>query len=112
MFLKEEERPVGEPAKVLDDASKLMLKAADLIETRGLCKGVYIDGDAHCIFGALRRAAGLGFERKDIGTTTPALQEADKRLTSILGPVPPWNDVDARTKEEVVAKLRVVALGG
>ena len=109
-------------SETLDDASKLLLKAAALIEEYGLVKHMLCDGRAYCVRGALMKAGGVqpvigpGWE----GPTwlhaqekMPTVLEADRRLENAVFSEPPfWNNDPARTKEEVVAKLRTVALGG
>lgn len=111
MFLETEKRPQGEQPfrenthEGLDTASKLLLRAAALIEERGLCQGVGTDGSGRlCMLAALGAVEGCG---------SWAVHEATGRMHKAVGwPCYLWNDVPGRTKEEVVAKLRAVALGG
>lgn len=93
----------------LDDASKLLLKAAALIESKGLCKGQYTERDRYCVFGALDASAGF-FPGDGVFASCSALDEAILRFGDAVGSIAGWND--DHTKEEVVAKLRSVALGG
>jgi hypothetical protein len=106
-----EEKTQGEPAKVLDDASKLLLKAADLLEERGWCqKKAYKDGKA-CLVGAIH-IAHLGGVPNSLNPWEPQSQAAHDRVRDALGRAPAfWNDDAGRTQAEVVSKLRAVALG-
>lgn len=95
----------------LDDASRLLLKAADLIEREG-----WGDGDCkergYCAYAALVKA-----DDPD-AISTSLSRDAAMRFSRSLGfmgavtPIFRWNDSPERTKEEVVAKMRAVALGG
>jgi hypothetical protein len=107
----------------LDEASKLLLKAADLIEDHGFVQNRIGrgEGDGFCVAHAMARAFGGDdlYEshaykrlRRSLGMG-PYESHAYKRLHRSLGMGPSiWNDEPGRTKEEVVAKLRAVALGG
>lgn len=119
-----EEKTQGEPTKVLDEASRLMLKAADLMELRGMAKYITCDRQGRlCVRGALLAAEGIAPLRESYsgsfltyywGEGGPAAMEADLRLAFALGGQEPhyWNNNPDRTVGEVVAKLRAVALGG
>ncbi len=99
-----------QPAE-LDDASKLLLKAADLIETRGHCKNALEKDGAFCAVGALCFAA-TGSPR-DLPPSGHPYYSAFTRLYDALGCFPvDWNNAVERLKDEVVAKFRSVALGG
>lgn len=94
----------------LDDTSKLLLKAADRIETHGWCQGNYWVGEKSCLVGAITKAWGSDY--KNDGSSQRAL--AYERVARSLGlPMPAdiiaWNDAKERTEDEVVAKLRAVA---
>ena len=110
MFIPSEERdyrPCWEnDVSRLDDAGEVLLKAAEIIEERGWCQNALSNGTGFCAVGALGMASR---ERGGQGFT-----EAWARLeANVLGlNVADWNDNPFRTKEEVVAKLRAVALGG
>jgi hypothetical protein len=102
----------------LDDAAKLLLKAAAIMEERGLAQGEYVLGNgAVCIYGALYTAQDAVKCMRD-ADDHPVFREAKGRLSDNLmnGPggmgIINWNDKLGRTKDEVVAKLRAVALGG
>lgn len=99
----------------LDDTSKLLLKAAAAIEesghrqydlgapSRGFC---VLGGMAYIEYGSAISIA----QGKD---WTPAMSRAMSRLScSVGGCAVAWNNAEERTKDEVVAKLRAVALGG
>ncbi len=115
----------------LDEPSRLLLKAADMIEQRGLKKGSLCDdalakGDAQgalCFRGALNTAmSGNAICWEGWDSDGPAF-EAERRMAVALGlkacifsgdkalSIPEWNNASARTKEQVIAKMRAVALG-
>src|SRR5437867_3333049 len=95
----------------LDDASKLLLAAAAIIERQGWCQcfiGTF--GGQLCIEGALNVARG----REPIAMLegNEVTLEALLRVNKAVGASAfHWNDTPGRTKDEVVAKLRAVALG-
>lgn len=106
----------------LDEPAKLLLKAADLIEKYGLAKWMTCDAEGRmCLRGAIRVAGGA---EKARGITAwwrsdDMEKEADARIRRSLGDrsdfgdtSADWNNAYERTKDEVVAKLRAVALGG
>lgn len=94
------------PAK-LDDASRLLLAAATVLETSGWIQGKFYDRGAHCALGALTRAA----INLNIGSDY-FLTAEDRLAASVCEHIPTWNDNPFRTQAEVVAKLRAVALSG
>ncbi len=105
MFVEHKE--AGE-VRELDSASTLLLKAADVIERQGWCQN-YI-GTYHgqvCLEGALNVAAGRDPKRDLVGVVGVAAH----RIRRAVGKCAyHWNDAPGRTKDEVVAKLRAVAL--
>lgn len=83
---------------------EILLLAATKIDTVGLCKGVayHLDGRM-CTLGAIQNAGGTEFRNT---------YRAEKAFRKYLYPgdsISAWNDAPARTKEEVVTALRVVA---
>jgi len=92
----------------LDDAAKLLLKAAVLIEERGWCQHEAKDTEGRlCVHGALYYA--------NNESVNDLLRASADRFDASLPPnmlTPQWNDMPCRIKDEVVAKLRAVALGG
>lgn len=103
-------RVTHEPA-VLDEPSKLLLKAAALIERVGWCQNSLRSKDgAVCMEGAL--ATALGGSTKYNLLDGGIGEQTWKRLQRNLGTSPwLWNDQKSNTQDEVVAKLRAVALG-
>ena len=101
---------------VLDEAAKLHMRAADLIEEKGWMQGGYGSGP-FCVRSALYQA-GLerGYWLPNESKVLPPLRKAFALLDAAVAPSGMgslcWNDAPGRTKEEVVAKLRAVALGG
>lgn len=101
-----------EPAKLNDDAL-VLLKAANIIERDGHHKGWICNGDNAsgpvCLLGAILRA--IAGSSADWTQKHPA-HASVVRLGSLVHPqLAYWNDDPATTKEEVIAKLRAVALG-
>lgn len=95
----------------LDETSRILLNAANLIEERGHCKGAAQVGDAFCLSGAISRAALDSFQEGSDWSLWRGHEEAMARLRTHMECPVAWNDRPERTKEEVVAKLRAVALG-
>lgn len=99
----------------LDEASKVLLRAADYIEEHGWCQNEMhtLDGSA-CLEGAIQYAISGRLMRFDEGLESANLFcDALTRIDlAVDRPAFKWNDAPGRTKEEVVAKLREVALGG
>lgn len=94
----------------LDEASRIMLAAADVIERQGWCQ-LYVGDCAGpvCMEGALAIASGR--TPNAILECLPVTSEALRRIRKAVGEDAfRWNDMPRRTKEEVVAKLRAVAL--
>lgn len=85
----------------LDEASRALLRAADYIETHGLAKASdpNYPKNAKCAYLAIGNPDGVERLRNALGGHG-------------IGAIFDWNDAPQRTKEEVVAKLRAVALGG
>jgi hypothetical protein len=105
----------------------LMLKAADLIDQRGLAKRTFVDKRGQlCVRGALMAAAGLDglYDMYHRWPTATALyREADARFSQHVvrgnrrryaayahDASAYWNNEDARTKDEVVTELRRCAM--
>lgn len=110
MFLKEEDRHSGEvaPAKVLDEPARLLLRAAELIEERGLCQGSFGSTPGPLCFQGAILYAKTG---REYGPLSDKMSIAYQRMYDALGTDPTnWNDSPGRTQAEVVAKLREVAL--
>lgn len=97
---------------ILDRASQLLLKAADLIEERGL-ERVRFQNDAGglCIQGAIHKAAGT-VPLQDFLSCNPATSSALSRISSKCpgGVAHIWIRNPSVTKEMVVAKMREAAL--
>ena len=91
----------------LDNDSRILLKAAYLIESNGLAKFERCNGLGYCVIGAIGFAAS--------GDSDDDYQPAIQRMVRGVGvadwwKLADWNNDDERTPEEVVAKLRAVAL--
>lgn len=99
------------PAK-LDEVSVLLLKAANLIETCGHCKGALQDGDRFCMSGAIIFSYYGNTDSREFNEWAQPVANAWERLQRNGFCIVPWNDRPERTKEEVIARLRAVALGG
>ena len=92
----------------LDEASRILLRAAAILEEHGHCKGRAQHGDSHCLSGAITVAS---FEFGHWGLYH-GHAAAMRRVVRFLDDPIRWNDAPERTKDEVVAKLRAVALAG
>lgn len=113
------------PAK-LDKPSKLLLKAAALIEEYGLAKHIQCDTTGRlCAVGAIVKAdGGVPYGEGNLWTGARSMTkvglEAHKRFAEALAEITPlqsdpiasWNNTPERTADEVIAKLRAVALSG
>lgn len=97
-----------------DAVTRALLRAADEIERRGWCQHVGTFQGAVCMEGGLLCA--LGKDPSEFFPTGLGTDAFDRLCQSLKrdGFRAPheWNDMPGRTKEEVVAKLRAVALGG
>jgi hypothetical protein len=102
----------------LGEERRLLLKAADLMEARGHCKGRLATERFHgavCLYGALYAAANHG----DAWASGPHIAKAGEAALLVRHALGlknsyseiDWNNAPERTKDEVVAKLRAVALG-
>jgi hypothetical protein len=95
---------------VLEDWQKLLLEAAEILETRGWIQGEMCTDEGFCTLGAINRA---GY---DVGNTAPITTAILAVIAKIgapptMGPraIARWNDTYGRTKEEVVHTLRDAA---
>lgn len=89
-----------DPTKDLTGWRKLLYEAAELIEKEGWARPFSREG--HCIAQAMLLSAR---STKDYADAHAAFERA------IHEPAAHWNDLRCRTKEEVIAKLREIALG-
>jgi hypothetical protein len=97
---------------------KIMMKAADILETHGWTRGYYADDTGFCALGAMRIASGMEgeqiiktFPTGHLMTNHPDYWMATKKLAfhvpgHIVGD---WNDDPDQTKQEVIDTLREVA---
>lgn len=107
--------PSREGCLSLDETSKLLLKAAAVIDERGWCQNEIGSRDGQvCLEGALYVAFYGKLAVNHYLESHPVTYEALCRIRKAVGmnAAFEWNDAPGRTKEEVVAKLRAVALGG
>ena len=96
----------------MDEASKLLLKAAQLIEDGGLARGLLRDGSSFCVVGAITYVA-FGktlplFDRRAWGC--PAIQKLRHAIGGGDSQMVVWNN--GSRADEVISTLRRVALGG
>jgi hypothetical protein len=96
----------------LDKAHARLLKAAAFLEEHGHCKGHTRGFNGYCAIGAL---AYCDDKDRDYFPAERLLERAlgrgDRYANTALSVVAAWNDAPERTKEEVIAKMRAVALG-
>lgn len=105
--------PVEQKAKKVKPKSKrktwrtLLLKAADILETKGWIRGSLHSADGFCTIGALRYADN---KENIVMVPSPTCQKAEILLNHHLGTsVITWNDRIVSSKEEVIATLRRAA---
>ena len=95
-----EHKAPGE-VRELDGASNNLLRAASLIEKRGWHQGSLFKDGRYCIVGAI----------SNVRNSIEEMVMAWSLMDQSVGNAAMWNDTPGRTKDEVVAKLRAVALG-
>lgn len=112
-----EDKAKGE-VRELDQATRLLLNAASLLERVGHCKGIRLDGEGrHCVLGAIDVAAGYDPENVMDESKNAAWHDAVNRIaTFIYGDAgeanwraAKWNNAPERTAAEVISTLRTVA---
>lgn len=89
-------------------AKDTLLRAAELLERDGWCRGNSIDRQGRrCAMGAINSAS----HEPGSGTAWDRFDQAADRLQTYLGRthVPDWNDHPERTAEQVIAALREAA---
>lgn len=98
-------KAVAEKVKVpVDEVGEFLLRAADYLDKKGLCKHKPWDLEGRmCLIGAMR----IANEAYSLDTILIKAWHRVKKLTKIDPPV--WNDMPERTKEEVVAIMREAA---
>lgn len=90
------------PVETLEEWQRLLLRAANLIETHGHCKHVTRDAAGrYCLIEAIAECGVSGFRK-----ATSAIDDAVGRDCI------EWNNAPERTAEEVISTMRRVALGG
>lgn len=95
----------------LDEPSRLLLRAAALIEEKGLCQsGPFVDSDGRiCFQCALKLGLGLGAREMDV---PDVWHQANQRMSVAVGHAPfLWIERRDVTQEQVLSKMRSVALG-
>lgn len=86
-----------------DPVAAILQKAADMIDRRGWCQGMGMDGMGRvCAVRAIGTVAG-----DNVVFASDALRRLEDHLNIRF--VSLWNDVKGRTKDEVVAALRAAA---
>jgi len=92
----------------LSQDSQDLLNAADYIDKNGWCQEVTRLGKSVCLWGSILAVTdGLG----KLYDSAPRANALYSKVSLHLGIMPaPWNDARGRTKDEVTALLREVAL--
>lgn len=105
----------------LDEVGTLMMRAAALIRTKGLAKGVIKDSmGGYCLYGALGEVTGIT-EQGCLYPEYPLVREAGRRMLNlsnaprmrggtITSVLTKWNDAPERTAEEVAVALEQAAV--
>lgn len=125
MTLRTLELPVGAPAEQTTTASRVLLRAADLLEEHGWVQRQYgDDAVGFCLVGAIDRVT--FYCQGDLGPSIwsegpELITEIESRLCRFVGPedvekassarnaLVLWNDRRERTKDQVVNVLREAA---
>jgi hypothetical protein len=98
-----ETQPLGEPDRVL-------LRAAEIVRERGLCKGPWRAGGPLCAAGAVGEAGSdLGLPRAEMKARV--LRFARALGGSAVSDVHGWNDAPGRTVGDVAEALERAAYG-
>ena len=97
----------AEPLAVPDP---VLVRAAEIVRERGLCRGPWRAGGPLCAAGAVGEAA------KELGLTRPGMESCLLQFAGVLGgaavrDVHRWNDTDRRTADEVAEALERAAYG-
>ncbi len=100
-------------AKQLTEHGKIYLEAANLLELKDWCQGMAADiKDRVCMAEALHRAV-FGYQERARPCSHPnplRWRPVYDALSNFIGQdVIKWNDIDGRTKAEVIEKLREAA---
>lgn len=102
--------PHCKPQVKLEPWRELLLRAADIMERRGHCRGDYEDADGRvCLQGALRVAHQGHAKWLPSVSNTPIRNAAHALSLSLGSPSFIWNDEPGRTQAEAVAALRGAA---
>lgn len=89
----------------LDEASRVLLRAAEIVEERWCQDELGKAGGPVCGWGAIIEASGGGPEDE-------LWVSAYRRADAAVGGLIRFNDTEGRTKEEVAAALRAAAMQG
>jgi len=92
--------------KLSDEARKVWVDAAELIEQGGWCQRTFVDGTRHCISGALSSVSGFD------APSVRAYREAHSKLYDKVGmSISRWNDDTCTSKQEAIDMLLKAANG-
>ncbi len=109
MFLREKLPETEIPAPITEEPWRKALRdAAELIRTRGHCKGDYTDASgALCLVGAIRvvTGCGLAYESAASGECIALTLRVAQTIPDVLD----FNDAPERTAEEVISALESAA---
>lgn len=113
MFVEHKEAVEITEEPTLDEAGKLLLKAADCIEANGhLRNDLGRPGKGFCVLGAVIYAESGDAQALNYGLMfNPVMRDALARLRVVIGMDSEigWNNRPERTKDEVVSALRAAA---
>lgn len=94
------------PEVELDEVSKCILQAVEVIKERGWCQGKLHDASGQvCMAGAFFTPLSCDHE-------VLFLRKVFNRIQGAIGLIGPWNDAPHRSKEEVINKLIEIAYQG
>ena len=105
-----DEKAPGEVAVVDSPAIAILRKAKNILEVRGWCQDQFCDWEtgSYCMIGALCRAHAMA------NGSGSLYEDVEDRLMGAIhsNDIPMWNDIQGRTKEEVLAAFdRAIACG-
>lgn len=96
------------PVRELDDVSRRLLRAAEIIRERGWCQGALERNGAHCVLGAINFASSGNYMDRD-GIGQDAFSRLGAHLKVSCQGVVSWNNAPRRTASEVIAALEAAA---
>lgn len=94
----------------LEPWQDILLKAADILETKGWTQYSYHDHRGFCAVGAIREAVGSNFDSMT-NTQYDLIHKAANKFRTVIGThdITVWNDARTTTKQTVIKTLKRAA---